>query len=89
MDTKASTINYKRVDISLPKKTVELIDRVIPKGKRSRFINDAVQRRLQEVGQSNLRRELEAGYKRDFEEDKKTAQDWFAVDEEAWQEARL
>ncbi|WP_228043135.1 ribbon-helix-helix domain-containing protein [Desmonostoc muscorum] len=36
-------IIHRRINITLPDETIELIHRVIEKGDRSRFINEAVQ----------------------------------------------
>lgn len=33
---------YQRINITLPEETVQLIDRMVPKGDRSHFINEAL-----------------------------------------------
>jgi CopG family transcriptional regulator/antitoxin EndoAI len=33
---------YRRINITLPEETVQLIDRIVPKGDRSHFINEAL-----------------------------------------------
>ncbi len=76
---------HRRINITLPEETVELIDRVSERGDRSRLINQAVRRYIQEVGRTELRRQLREGYRQGAESDRDVAKEWFFVDEEAWQ----
>ncbi len=75
---------YRRINITLPEETIELIDRVAKKGGRSRFLDALVKYHLRRRSHEKLRRELEAGYARWAQRDKELAQDWFDLDEEAW-----
>lgn len=43
---------YRRINITLPKETVELIDRMVPKGDRSHFIHKALKYITQPATQS-------------------------------------
>ncbi len=43
---------YRRINITLPEETVELIDRMVPKGDRSHFINEALKYITQPATQS-------------------------------------
>lgn len=74
-----------RINITLPEKTVKLIDRVSRKGGRSRLINEAVRRYVREVGRARLRQQLKAGYIQGAERDRHLVEEWFLVDEEACQ----
>ena len=76
----------KRINITLPEKTVQLLDRVAQKGSRSRLIDRAVRRYVAEVGQANLRRQLKEGAIREAELDLQLAEEWFPLEEEAWRE---
>jgi metal-responsive CopG/Arc/MetJ family transcriptional regulator len=38
----------RRINITLPNETIELLDRIVPKGDRSRFINDALKHYIAE-----------------------------------------
>jgi CopG family transcriptional regulator/antitoxin EndoAI len=51
----------KRINISLPEETIELLDRVTEHGDRSRLIDEAVRRYIQESGRANLRKRLKEG----------------------------
>lgn len=73
-----------RVNVTLPKETVRLIDRVARKGNRSRFIDQAVRHYVEQVGKTSLRRLLKEGAARRAERDLRLAHEWFGVEEEAW-----
>ncbi|MGH6961988.1 MAG: hypothetical protein ACREE7_16015 [Dongiaceae bacterium] len=73
----------KRINVTLPERTVRLLDRVAPKGDRSRFIDRAVRRYIETVGRDNLDRQLAEGARRRAERDLGLAADWFMLEEEA------
>ena len=77
---------HRRINITLPEGTVRLIDRVAEKGDRSRLINEAVKRYVQEVGRTNLKKRLKEGAIREAELDLRLAEEWFSLEKEAWQE---
>ena len=52
-----------RLNITLPEQTVRLLDRAVPKGQRSRLIDEAVKRFVREQGRGGLRKQLERGAK--------------------------
>lgn len=72
-----------RLNITLPKETVQLIDRVAKKGDRSRVIDMAVRQFVTARSKANLRKQLEEGYTRWAEHDRELAEAWFPLDEEA------
>ncbi len=78
----------KRVNIMLPEKTVAILDRVAPKGKRSSFISSAVLHFVESQGKRSLRRQLKAGYQANAEESLRIAMEWFPLEEEAWRRSR-
>lgn len=71
----------KRLNITLPEQTVRLMDRVAGKGQRSRLIDQAVHRYVEEEGRTNLRKRLQEGARARAERDLQLAAEWFAVDE--------
>ena len=77
---------HKRLNITLPEKTVNLIDRVSAKGDRSRFIDEAVRRYVREVGRARLRSRLKEGAMRRAERDRQLAEEYFLLDDSAWRE---
>jgi CopG family transcriptional regulator/antitoxin EndoAI len=72
----------KRLNITLPERTVALMDRVAGKGQRSRLIDQAVHRYVEEEGLANLRKQLRDGAQVRAERDLHMAEEWFALDEE-------
>jgi CopG family transcriptional regulator / antitoxin EndoAI len=82
------TTMHRRINISLPEETLALIDRVAKLGDRSRFIDEAVKHYVQEVGRGKLRKQLQEGALRRAKRDLMLAEEWFGLDEEAWQDTR-
>jgi len=76
---------HRRINVTLPEETVRLMDRVSAKGDRSKLINEAVRRYINEIGRANLRRRLREGYLRTAERDIRLSEEWFLLDEEARQ----
>jgi len=58
MASKRAAGAYARLNITLPRATVGLLDRLTTKGNRSRFIDEAIRKRIASVGRARLRREL-------------------------------
>ena len=52
---------HRRINITLPEATVRLIDRVAPKGDRSRLIAEAVSHYVESIGRVQLRKRLKEG----------------------------
>jgi CopG family transcriptional regulator/antitoxin EndoAI len=76
----------KRINIVLPETTIQTIDRMIRRGQRSRFINQAVQHYVANRSIEALRAHLERAAVRDRDLDREIAADWFAVDHETWRQ---
>jgi len=74
----------KRLNIVLPETTVRTIDRLAMKGRRSRFIDQAVQHYIAAGSASALRARLEEAVLRDRDLDREVMEDWLAVDREQW-----
>lgn len=75
---------YRRINITLPEETVQLIDRMVPKGDRSHFINEALKYYIAQTQKNKLKQQLKEGAIRQAERDLNLAQDWIALEEEAW-----
>lgn len=78
----------RRINISLPEETIELIDGVAKPGDRSNLIDRAIHHYVESVGRQKLRRVLAEGARRRTARDLAIASDWFALDEEAWSTSR-
>ena len=49
---------YRRINITLPNETIQLIDRIATKGDRSRFINEAVRYYIAQAQKDRLKQQL-------------------------------
>jgi len=78
----------KRINITLPEEVVQVIDRVAKKGERSRFIGQAVRHYVDDLGRANLKKRLKEGAILEAELDLRLAEEWFPLEEEAWQQSR-
>jgi CopG family transcriptional regulator/antitoxin EndoAI len=78
----------KRLNITLPERTVALMDRVAGKGQRSRLIAEAVERFIEEEGRAKLRKRLREGAEVRARRDLQLAEEWFALDDEVQPDAR-
>ncbi len=76
---------HRRINITLPEETVNLVDRVASKGDRSRFIAEAIVHYAEATGRAKLRKRLKEGALRRADRDRRIATEWFLLDEEAWQ----
>jgi CopG family transcriptional regulator/antitoxin EndoAI len=74
----------RRLNISLPDETVRLLDRVAPKGERSHVIAEAVTRYVMEVGSARLRKRMKDRALERGDLDLRIAEEWFPIDEDAW-----
>ena len=79
----------KHIDVSIDPETLRMLDRVAGKGKRGRFIDQAVRYFVTTKAQANLKAQLEEGYRVRSRHDLEVAEEWFNIDEEAWQKHGL
>ena len=70
----------RRLNITLPERTVELIDRVAGKGRRSALIDRAVVRYVQEESRAVIREQLAAGARDRAERDLHLVEEWFPIE---------
>ena len=77
---------HRRVSITLPEETIRLIDRAAARGNRSRLIDEAVRYFVRGRSRMQLRKLIKEGAQRYAARDRAIAEEWFHVDQEAWQE---
>ena len=77
---------YHRINITLPAETLQELDKFVPKGDRSRFINAAIQAYITQIQKEKLRQQLKEGAIRRAERDRQLADDWLAIEEEVWRQ---
>jgi CopG family transcriptional regulator/antitoxin EndoAI len=78
----------RRINISLSEETLRLLDRVADKGDRSRLIDEAVRYYIDDKGRRELKKRLKEGAIRRAPRDLQLTEEWFPLEEEAWNEGR-
>ena len=76
---------HKRINITLPKETITLLDRVAEKGSRSTFINTAVREYIINTRRSTLKQQLKEGAEKNAQNDLFLVDEWLDLEEEVWQ----
>ena len=71
-----------RINITLPGDLAKQFQNSIPQGQRSKFIADAVEKKLKEEDHQKV--SLEESLKINYEFDKKVAKDWEIAELEGW-----
>ena len=74
----------KRVNITLPPETLQLIERV-SKDNRSEFINRAVKLYANRLERAKLKQRLKQAYLERSKEDLAIAQEWEPIEREIWE----
>ncbi len=78
-------VMQRRINVSLSEEAVRLLDRMAPKGDRSRFLDELVKRTARD--RAELRARLKEGYIRSATRDREVAAEWDPLADEAWQRA--
>lgn len=79
---------YERINITLPGETIALLDKVAPKGGRSRLVDTAVRRYISERSKQNVEKLMKEGAIKWADRNREIAEEWFHVDEETWQKSK-
>jgi CopG family transcriptional regulator / antitoxin EndoAI len=78
--------DYVRLNITLPKALVCLIDQMTSPRKRSQFIEEAVQLRVKQARKEALEKELAEGYRAGYNEGLGIASEFETADLEGWED---
>ena len=73
-----------RLNITLPKKLVQSLDKLAGPRKRSRFIAEALENQIKQYEKTKLEKLLAEGYRAAEKEDITLAKEFEAVDLEGW-----
>jgi hypothetical protein len=87
MNNRATT-KTKRVDFTLPIDTINLLNKTVPKGKKSELVNKALQVYIRHLKQKDLRKSMREEALADAGLDLHITGEWSAVDQEAWQQIK-
>jgi hypothetical protein len=72
----------RRINVSLSEEAVRLLDRLAPKGDRSRFLDDLVKRTARD--RADLRARMKERAIRRADLDRQMAAEWDPLSDEAW-----
>jgi metal-responsive CopG/Arc/MetJ family transcriptional regulator len=75
-----------RLNITLPRDVARRLDMFAEPRKRSRFISEAIRRRIKQIEEQELERLLEEGYRAGRKESLSLAKEFEAIDLEGWHE---
>ena len=73
-----------RLNITLPKNLVRLIDQMSGPRKRSLFIAEAVQLKVRQAKKEALEKKLAEGYRAGYNESREMTSEFEAIDLEGW-----
>ncbi|MEX2146536.1 MAG: hypothetical protein WED01_05920 [Candidatus Rokuibacteriota bacterium] len=71
---------YRRLNITLPEKTVDLVDQVASRGDRSRVIAEAIRQYVTKARRTELKRRLKEGAVQRAARDKLLVAEWSDLD---------
>lgn len=78
--------SYRRINITLPEDTVEILAAAVDKGSRSTFIDAAIRSHVLDLERKSLRESVKEGAIVHAERDLAIAQEWFHLEEELWRD---
>ena len=76
---------HKRINITLPESTVEMIESIAGKGSRSSLIDSAVRLYVKNLNEASLKQQLKEGAIARAERDLEMAKEWSHLEDEVWQ----
>ena len=82
---KAASKKHKRINVSIPIETLQLLDEIAPPRKRSQFIAEAITQYVSEIKRLQLREQLRVGYLANAESDRQIAEEWFPIEQEVYE----
>ena len=75
---------YQQINITLPQKTIELIDGLSDQEDRDRLIDEAINFYIIDRQKQSLQQQLREGAIHRSDRDLDLVEDWFNLEEEAW-----
>lgn len=78
-------IAHKRINITLPESTVEMIESIADKGGRSSLIDSAIRVYVKNLKKMSLEQQLKEGAIARAERNLQMAQEWAHLEDEVWQ----
>jgi len=78
-------IAHKRINITLPESTIEMLETVAGKGSRSSLIDSAVRLYVKNLKQKSLKQQLKEGAIARAERNLQMSNEWAHLEDEVWQ----
>ncbi len=75
---------YQQINITLPQKTIELIDGLATQDERNKLIDEAINFYVIDRQKQALQQQLQEGAIYHSKRDLSLAEDWFNLEEEVW-----
>lgn len=75
---------YKRINVTLPSSTVELLESVAGKGERSGFVDEAIRTAVSKRKRTTLREQLKEGAIVNAERDLAICREWSEIEDDLW-----
>jgi len=82
MENQNNSTTYQRVDFTLPKETVKLLEKIAKRGDRSRLVDQAIRYFAKEMSRANLRKQIKEGALVNASRDLSLIEEWFSIDDE-------
>ena len=76
---------YEKRNFTLRTDTSRLLDRLPRDVNRSRLVDEAIRERLAGLTRAKLRKQLEEGYTARAADNLRMVEEWFGLEEEAWE----
>ena len=80
------TVETERINITIPKDLVMELNQYTPPRKRSAFITEAIQQKIEQQKKDQLEKLLEEGYKARRKESSEITEEFASADMENWDE---
>jgi CopG family transcriptional regulator/antitoxin EndoAI len=75
----------KRVNITLPEETIQKIDKIVKEGKRSQFIDKAINFYIEKKSSAQLKKLMKEGAIKRAQRDLDICAEWFVLENEVWE----
>jgi len=80
MENQNNSTTYQRVDVTLPKETVRLLEKIAKRGDRSWLVDQAIRFFAKEMSRANLKKQVREGAIVNASRNLNLAEEWFSID---------
>ncbi len=83
--THVKKATYKRINITLPESTIEMLESIADKGSRSSLIDNALKVYIKDLTKERLKQQLKEGAIARSERNIELAREWALLEDEVWE----